>query len=357
MDSQKKTFLYKFNKMNDLKQFIKSVPLGIWTIIGIFILIVFALPLLFTRPGFIDFTETGQIGDTIGGTMGPFIAILAALLTFFAFWTQFDANRELINENRRNHFENHFYKMLDIHLENVADLNKRFVGTDVDSCFHVWCNEILNMYNMLIMQSDLGGFIDYIKMQYSGESTQKEFIAFLTNLQESSDEHQKVIFEITYSYFFNSNFSTMKYGDSDKTNHIRQFASLFTSYLQLHDKTIFKNKPKNELLGRYYRHLFQIVKLVDDQNDNLFTEKEWKRKYLGILRSQMSDYEQLLLYYNAQSSLGKAWNDHKYIENYRLIKNIPYDAIAFCAGESPWHRYSSTIQELEKQGEKFFEKE
>lgn len=188
--------------MNDLKQFIKSVPLGIWTIIGIFILIVFALPLLFTRPGFIDFTETGQIGDTIGGTMGPFIAILAALLTFFAFWTQFDANRELINENRRNHFENHFYKMLDIHLENVADLNKRFVGTDVDSCFHVWCNEILNMYNMLIMQSDLGGFIDYIKMQYSGESTQKEFIAFLTNLQESLDEHQKVIFEITYSYFF-----------------------------------------------------------------------------------------------------------------------------------------------------------
>ena len=85
-------------------------------------------------------------------------------------------------------------------------------------------------------------------------------------------------------------------------------------------------------------------------------ENEWKRKYLGILRSQMSDYEQLLLYYNAQSSLGKAWNDKKYIENYRLIKNIPYNAIAFCAGESPWHRYYSTIQALEKQGENFFEK-
>ena len=342
--------------MNDLKQFLKSVPRSIWIMIVVFILIIFALPILFTRPGIINFSETGQIGDTIGGTMGPFIAILAALLTFFAFWTQFDANRELINENRRNHFENHFYKMLDIHLENVANLNKRFEETNVDSCFHVWCNEILNLFNLFTMQSDLGGFIDDIKKRYRNEPTQKEFLAFLTNLQESSEEHQKVIFEMTYSYFFYSGFSTMEYGDSDKTYHIRQFSDLFTTYLQSRNGIKFESKPRNELLGRYYRHLFQIVKLVDDQDDSLFSENEWKRKYLGILRSQMSDYEQLLLYYNAQSSLGKAWNDKKYIENYRLIKNIPYNAIAFCAGESPWDRYYSTIQALEKQGENFFEK-
>lgn len=343
--------------MNDLKQFLKSVPNGIWITILIFILVIFALPMLFTLPGFIDFSETGQIGDTIGGTMGPFIAILAALLTFFAFWTQFDANRELINENRRNHFENHFYKMLDIHLENVANLNKRIEQTNADSCFHVWCDEIMNLFNMYQMQSDLSGFIDYIKKQYGNEPTQKEFLQFLTNLQESSEENQKVIFEITYSHFFNGGFSEMKYKDSDKTEYIRQFSSLFTTYLQSYCGFKYESKPKNELLGRYYRHLFQIVKTVDEQDDNLFTEEDWKGKYIGILRSQMSDYEQLLLFYNAQSSLGKAWNDKNYIENYRLIKNIPYNAIAFCAGESPWHRYNSTIQALEKKGEKFFEKE
>lgn len=354
---KKLLYIYKFNKMNDLKQFLKSVPNGIWIIILIFILVIFALPMLFTLPGFIDFSETGQIGDTIGGTMGPFIAILAALLTFFAFWTQFDANRELINENRRNHFENHFYKMLDIHLENVANLNKGIEETKADSCFQVWCNEILNLFNMYKMQSDLGGFIDYIKKKYENEPTQKEFLQFLTNLQESSEEHQKVIFEITYSYFFNGGFSEIKYKDSDKTEYIRQFSSLFTTYLQSYCGFKYNSKPKNELLGRYYRHLFQIVKLVDEQDNNLFTEKHWKGKYIGILRSQMSDYEQLLLFYNAQSSLGKAWDDKKYIENYRLIKNIPYNAIAFCAGESPWHRYYNTIQALEEKGEKFFEKE
>lgn len=32
-------------------------------------------PWLFTQSGSIDFTETGQIGDTIGGMMGPFVGI------------------------------------------------------------------------------------------------------------------------------------------------------------------------------------------------------------------------------------------------------------------------------------------
>ncbi len=43
------------------------------------------LPYLLTQHSIIDFTDTGQIGDTIGGIMGPFVGILAAVLTFMAF--------------------------------------------------------------------------------------------------------------------------------------------------------------------------------------------------------------------------------------------------------------------------------
>lgn len=39
-----------------------------------------------------DFTETGQIGDTIGGVMGPFIAMAGIFLTFVAFLMQVRAN-------------------------------------------------------------------------------------------------------------------------------------------------------------------------------------------------------------------------------------------------------------------------
>ena len=114
--------------MNELKQFFKNVPNAIWWIMGVCVLLICLLPIAFTKlPSIIDFTETGQIGDTIGVTMGPFIA----------FWAQFEANRELINENRRNHFENRFYKMLDMHLESV-DLFRIATEKVTDSIFRQW---------------------------------------------------------------------------------------------------------------------------------------------------------------------------------------------------------------------------
>lgn len=68
----------------------------IWLAVILFFVIVVIcwLPYLLTQFSILDFTETGQIGDTIGGTMSPFVGILAAILTFMAFWIQYKANEE-----------------------------------------------------------------------------------------------------------------------------------------------------------------------------------------------------------------------------------------------------------------------
>ena len=51
-------------------------------------------PFLFTRSiSNISFSETGQIGDTIGGITSPILAVLGAILTFFAFYIQYRANK------------------------------------------------------------------------------------------------------------------------------------------------------------------------------------------------------------------------------------------------------------------------
>lgn len=341
--------------MNDLKRFLIGIPVGLWVVVLFFIVIVCVLPAILTLPGFLDFSRTGEIGDTIGGIMGPFIAILAAILTFIAFWTQFDANRELVRENHRNHFENRFYKMLDIHLNNVAELNGRMEDNDTDSVFHKWCLEIENLFRILKLQSDFGGFIDDVKYKSRKNDGQEEFVTFLTQMQNSHDTFVKIVFETTYCLFFTGGTSTLKYGDNKQTSKVRQYASLLTTYLVVNGIDELKILPKNELLGRYYRHLFQIVKYVDGQPDDMFDEKEWKKEYLGILRSQMSDFEQLLLYYNAQSSLGKAWDENHYIERYQLIKNIPYSSIAFCAGVPPCDRYAKEVKAVEDNGGIFFE--
>lgn len=55
-------------------------------------------PLIFTQPGSIDFTATGEIGDTIGGTMSPFVGIAGVLVTFVAFLMRVRANEIQSNQ-------------------------------------------------------------------------------------------------------------------------------------------------------------------------------------------------------------------------------------------------------------------
>lgn len=49
-------------------------------------------PWLFTLPDTPDFTNIGQIGDTIGGTMSPFVGIAGVIMTFVAFMMQVRGN-------------------------------------------------------------------------------------------------------------------------------------------------------------------------------------------------------------------------------------------------------------------------
>lgn len=54
------------------------------------IAIILVMPFILANKWFyiVDFSQSGQVGDTIGGVMGPFIALIAAFLTFMAFWIQ-----------------------------------------------------------------------------------------------------------------------------------------------------------------------------------------------------------------------------------------------------------------------------
>ena len=96
---------------NDFKKYLK------W--ICIFFLIILFLPVLLTKFPFCisDFSNTGPIGDTIGGIMGPFVAIAAAILTFLAFWVQFKANEQQRKDIALERFESNFFELLHFHQE------------------------------------------------------------------------------------------------------------------------------------------------------------------------------------------------------------------------------------------------
>lgn len=111
------------NKGNSKKN--KTFTFDFWIYSVIFlalIVIICCLPAWFTEPGKLDFRNTGQIGDTIGGIMGPFVAIAAAILTFLAFWVQFKANEQQRKDIALERFESNFFELLHFHQEITNEL-------------------------------------------------------------------------------------------------------------------------------------------------------------------------------------------------------------------------------------------
>ena len=89
-------------------------------------------------------------------------------------------------------------------------------------------------------------------------------------------------------------------------------------------------------LGHYFRHMFQSVTFVNDQAD-LFAEDQYG--YVKHLRGQLSTYEQILVFINSLSQLGRIWEledrktgkaverEKQLFTDYQMIKNIPHNEI------------------------------
>jgi hypothetical protein len=71
-------------------------------------------------------------------------------------------------------------------------------------------------------------------------------------------------------------------------------------------------------LAHYFKSFYRILKIID--SNQTFDNKE-KTFYAKILRSQLTDYEQLILYYNSHSVYGQ--KSQPLILKYNLLKHLP----------------------------------
>ena len=85
----------------DIKEQIKKPLRTAGLLLGIGIPFCLLMPFILTSVGIIDFTETGQIGDTIGGITAPFVGLLGSILVFLALKSQIDANLNLQEQLER----------------------------------------------------------------------------------------------------------------------------------------------------------------------------------------------------------------------------------------------------------------
>jgi hypothetical protein len=109
----------------------------------------------------------------------------------------------------------------------------------------------------------------------------------------------------------------------------------------------------SQWLGHYYRHLYQTVKFIDKAKSVC---KKRKYDYIKMLKAQLSDFEQALLFYHAYSDLGSVWfknGKDSFIVKYRLIQNLPL----FMVYDDECTYLSNKLRQIlsEKEVEKYFE--
>ncbi|OUD35693.1 hypothetical protein FPG59_09365, partial [Flavobacterium sp. FPG59] len=69
-----------------------------------------------------DYGEIGPYGDYIGGILNPLIAVFAVFAAGFAFYAQYEANKQVQDQFKIQQFESQFFEMLRLHKENVNEM-------------------------------------------------------------------------------------------------------------------------------------------------------------------------------------------------------------------------------------------
>ncbi|RZJ91904.1 MAG: hypothetical protein EOO20_03675 [Chryseobacterium sp.] len=88
-------------------------------------------------------------------------------------------------------------------------------------------------------------------------------------------------------------------------------------------------------LAHYFRHLYQTVSYIHHSE----IDKQQKEEYIRHLRGQLSNNEQITIFLNSLSQMGRSWEletkkdgkmiqpAHQFISKYHLIKNISVNEV------------------------------
>jgi hypothetical protein len=338
----------------EVSTFDKAFWKSILPFIFLVIFILFLPYLITSRSWFgLDFSDSGAIGDTLGGIIGPFIAIVAAFLTYMAFWVQYKANVQLRNDIQIDRLENRIYEMLNLHAQNVNELElvtyigrreKIFKGRNI---FPHLFYEFRRTHRIVEDHIDSLPNNEFLKRN----TTQIAYLIFFIGIREENRNYLssmlKDYMDATLIDFFIKHFDKIQEEDYINSMSDQRDYDFYKTY---YDYQHFNGYASQ--LGHYFRHLYQTVKYLAEYPEQILSSTK-KYMYIKTIRAQLSNHEQLILYYNALSTFGSAWIDNKYLTTYKMIKNIPLPLIDF--GEKPELRFAEEVEEARKKGEEFFE--
>lgn len=298
-----------------------------------------------------------DIATTISGILGTALGFFGSILVYKALIEQVKANRLIQKQFELQQFESRLYKMLDIYNLNVNNL--KLFGRKTGNLFEgktVFSHMISNFNKLKREISEFNSAKNYandqiINVNYSANINELNininewlvlelsYILFFYGVGVTGRKNIKSLLSEKYNqeyliqllnYLSNK---PVEYNSSDEIKeHWKNLMLKFDPFTKPNNSSFdkFYNGHQSNL-GHYYRHLFMIIKFINEQNNLTYLEK-WE--YSKLLRTQLSNHEQELFFLNSISILGREWeinhivNENKdeenkrFITKYDLIKNI-----------------------------------
>lgn len=261
----------------------------------------------------IDTELASKFGDFVGGFIGTLFAFLSILVVAYSILKQ-------TCENRKNNVKSMFFQMIDYHYKNLEQI------------------EVRKPERTDVIEKGKRGFVSF-KIQINRLLQ----VLYIVNNTHQLQLNAHDIACIAYMVFY--------YGLSET------WRGFFEEKIQCYDcrETIINEllkystrNPKSRLcqsnhtvLSAYFRNMYNALKLID--SERTFNTKE-KEELVKIYRAQLSNPELYVLFFNVISPFGKKWRDKKFIQTYKLLKNVPQ---GYLDGYDPKKYFSITYEHEE----------
>ena len=234
----------------------------------------------------------GQLGAFVGGYVGPIFSLIGVFLLFMTLKSQSKAS-EL------DHFENRYFELLKMHRDNVSDL--QIQGAHGRKLF-------------VLLLRELRCALDIVRQ------TAKKANLVL--------ESEKAMYVAYYCLFFGVGPNSSRMLKMSLPAFDEEFIGKVEEALNNKETKKSVQKERNfpyvpfeghqSRLGHYYRHLYQMIRYVDEHTIAID-----KYEYVKTIRAQLSTHEQAMLLVNSRTLIGQDWWSKGFLVKYRLVQNIP----------------------------------
>ena len=290
-------------------------------LVGLALVNVIFIPKTFRQSRTVTAEGAAQLGSFVGGYFGAIFALGGVILLVTTLRAQQRASSQ-------QDFENKYFELIKMHRANVEEIE--LVGESGRKVFVLLLRELRCALGMV---RDIAAASNPPLSQR--ELLQIAYFCLFYGVGPNSSRMLKMSLAAFDGSFVDK---------VEKALNTRETKDKFR------DERKFRYDPfegHQSRLGHYYRHLYQMVRYVDQTELDVD-----KYEFVKTIRAQLSTHEQALLLINSLTPLGHNWWEQDLIVKYRLVKNIPREFFdptieldagsLFKPGYFEWEEYPKT---------------